>query len=190
MVLWQQEELYLEKYFLFLLFQEKSIFVQNVVVTMWSKWLNKPLPTAVHPTFNQQGLTAKTIILILLRALTVSTRSFWSFQKSFFLFVCLLKPLLTIFNVLSLFPKLDDSDTSKGSSPFPETALTLEDPTFVTAQGSSFFIGDGSDDTSSISYNIDSQSKEDLAGSYRYTATEVPPPQAEPTDQSTSKGEF
>ncbi|XP_037552255.1 serine/threonine-protein kinase 11-interacting protein [Nematolebias whitei] len=86
--------------------------------------------------------------------------------------------------------KHDDSDTSKGSSIIPETALTLEDPTFVTAQGSSFFIGDGSDDTSSISYNIDSQSKEDLAGSYHYTATEVPPPQAEPTDQSTSKDDL
>ncbi|XP_017282417.1 serine/threonine-protein kinase 11-interacting protein isoform X3 [Kryptolebias marmoratus] len=82
--------------------------------------------------------------------------------------------------------KLDVTDTSKSSSPVPETATTSEDPTFVTAQGSSFFIGDGPDDASNLSYT-ESQSKEDLAGSYRYTATGMTPPHAELLDRPTPK---
>ncbi|XP_013876160.1 serine/threonine-protein kinase 11-interacting protein isoform X2 [Austrofundulus limnaeus] len=86
--------------------------------------------------------------------------------------------------------KLDDTDTSISSSPIPETAMISEDPTFVTAQGSSFFIGDGPDDTSNLSFNTEFQSKEDLAGSYHYTSTGVTPPQVEPIDRSTSKDDL
>ncbi|KAM9334363.1 serine/threonine-protein kinase 11-interacting protein [Symphorus nematophorus] len=83
--------------------------------------------------------------------------------------------------------KQDDyTDASISSSPILQAATTTEDPTFVTAQGSSFFIGDGQGDTSSLSYNTDCQSKEDLAGSYHYTAGATPPEvQAQPAGRST-----
>ncbi|XP_026157934.1 serine/threonine-protein kinase 11-interacting protein isoform X2 [Mastacembelus armatus] len=67
--------------------------------------------------------------------------------------------------------KDDYTDASINSGPVQDTATTTEDPTFTTAQGSSFFIGDGPDDTCSLSYNTECQSKEDLAGSYHYTST-------------------
>ncbi|KAK5847903.1 hypothetical protein PBY51_016995 [Eleginops maclovinus] len=53
--------------------------------------------------------------------------------------------------------------------------------------GSSFFIGDAQGDSSSLFYNTECQSKEDLAGSYRYTATGATPPevQAPPAGRST-----
>ncbi|XP_039997864.1 serine/threonine-protein kinase 11-interacting protein isoform X2 [Xiphias gladius] len=83
--------------------------------------------------------------------------------------------------------KDDYTDASISSSPILETATTTGDPTFVTAQGSSFFTGDGPGDNYSISYNTECQSKEDLAGSYHYTATGATPPevQAQPTGRST-----
>ncbi|KAK2857023.1 hypothetical protein Q5P01_005758 [Channa striata] len=83
--------------------------------------------------------------------------------------------------------KDDYTDGSISSSPIPEAAITTEDPTFVTAQGSSFFIGDHPGDTCSLSDNTDCQSKEDLAGSYHYTAAGVTPPdfQIQPVGRST-----
>ncbi|XP_070711928.1 serine/threonine-protein kinase 11-interacting protein isoform X3 [Pempheris klunzingeri] len=73
----------------------------------------------------------------------------------------------------------DHTDASISSSPNLETATTTEDPTFLTAQGSSFFIGDGQGVTTSLSYNTDCQSREDLAGSYKYTATGATPPEVQ-----------
>uniref|UniRef100_UPI003AB0FC4F serine/threonine-protein kinase 11-interacting protein n=1 Tax=Centroberyx gerrardi TaxID=166262 RepID=UPI003AB0FC4F len=72
-------------------------------------------------------------------------------------------------------------DASLSSSPILEASTTIEAPTssFVTAQGSSFFIGESEGDTwagRSLSYSTDCQSKEDLAGSYHYTATGATPP--------------
>ncbi|KAF3688448.1 Serine/threonine-protein kinase 11-interacting protein [Channa argus] len=71
--------------------------------------------------------------------------------------------------------KGDYTDDSISGSPFPETAIPTEDTAFVTAQGSSFFIGEDPGDTRSLSDNTECQSKEDLAGSYHYTATGVTP---------------
>lgn len=73
------------------------------------------------------------------------------------------------------------TDASVSSSPILEAAVTTEDPTlpFVTAQDTSFFIGESDGDTSaerSISRNTECQSKEDLAGSYCYGATGAMPP--------------
>ncbi|XP_029927508.1 serine/threonine-protein kinase 11-interacting protein isoform X2 [Myripristis murdjan] len=75
-------------------------------------------------------------------------------------------------------------DASLSGSPMLEAATTVEDPTpsFVTAQGSSFFIGDGEDDTWAerrLSYNTECQSKEDLAGSYHYTDAATTPPEGQ-----------
>ncbi|XP_022617624.1 serine/threonine-protein kinase 11-interacting protein isoform X1 [Seriola dumerili] len=83
--------------------------------------------------------------------------------------------------------KDDYTDASISSSPILETATTTEEPTFVTAQGSSFFIRDAPSDTYSLSYNTECQSKEDLAGSYHYTTTGATPPevQAQPAGRST-----
>ncbi|XP_042368999.1 serine/threonine-protein kinase 11-interacting protein isoform X2 [Plectropomus leopardus] len=75
--------------------------------------------------------------------------------------------------------KDDYTDASISSSPILEAATTnTDDTTFITAQGSSFFIGDvQGDETSSLSYNSECQSKDELAGSYRYTTTGVTPPE-------------
>ncbi|XP_047432374.1 serine/threonine-protein kinase 11-interacting protein isoform X2 [Mugil cephalus] len=88
--------------------------------------------------------------------------------------------------------KLDDyTDASVSSSPIQETAATTattnttEDP-FITAQGSSFFIGGDPSDTSSLSCNAECQSKEDLAGSYRYTSADATPPQVRAPQASRS----
>ncbi|XP_069020138.1 serine/threonine-protein kinase 11-interacting protein isoform X2 [Embiotoca jacksoni] len=75
--------------------------------------------------------------------------------------------------------KDDYTDGNNSSSSIPESATTVEDPAFVTAQESSFFTGDAPGDTSSIYYNTDSQSKEELAGSYRYTTISATPPQVQ-----------
>lgn len=66
------------------------------------------------------------------------------------------------------------------------------DPTFVTAQGSSFFIGDGEGGISSFSRTADCQSTEDLAGSYCYASEGATPPgvQALPAGRSAPSGEF
>ncbi|XP_073318442.1 serine/threonine-protein kinase 11-interacting protein isoform X2 [Pagrus major] len=72
--------------------------------------------------------------------------------------------------------KGDHTDASISSSPILQTATTTQDPTFITAQGSSFFTGDNQGETSAISYSTDCQSKEDLAGSYHYTAESATPP--------------
>ncbi|XP_062270667.1 LOW QUALITY PROTEIN: serine/threonine-protein kinase 11-interacting protein [Scomber scombrus] len=82
--------------------------------------------------------------------------------------------------------KEDYTDASISSSPILESAITTEDPTFVTAQGSSFFIKEGQSDTCSLSYNTDCQSKEDLAGSYRYSALDGTPPevQSQPAERA------
>ncbi|KAK1876486.1 Serine/threonine-protein kinase 11-interacting protein [Dissostichus eleginoides] len=86
--------------------------------------------------------------------------------------------------------KEDYTDGSISSSPILEAATTTEDPAFFTAQGSSFFIGDAQGDSSSLSYNTECRSKEDLSGSYRYTATGAtgatpPEVQAPPAGRST-----
>ncbi|XP_034720239.1 serine/threonine-protein kinase 11-interacting protein isoform X2 [Etheostoma cragini] len=73
--------------------------------------------------------------------------------------------------------KDDYTDGSISSSPILGAATTTEDATFVTAQGSSFFIGDGQGDTSSLSYKSEGQGKEGLAGSYHYIATGDTPPE-------------
>ncbi len=127
-------------------------------------------------------------------------RSFWT-VKHFLL--CLFSLLLQFiswivqpeslhFHVSSLSQQDDYTDASISSSPIVEATTTTEDPTFITAQGSSFFIADGQGDTSSLSYNTDCQSKEDLAGSYHYTATGATPPevQAHPAGRSTPNGGF
>lgn len=95
----------------------------------------------------------------------------------------------------SLFcPSLQDdgTDASISGSSVPEAGTTAEDPTFVTAQGSSFFIGDAQGDVSSISSNADSQSKDGLFGSYCYTSTGATPPDlhAPPAGRSTPHGEL
>ncbi|XP_028255884.1 serine/threonine-protein kinase 11-interacting protein isoform X2 [Parambassis ranga] len=74
---------------------------------------------------------------------------------------------------------------SNRSSPILENATTTQDPMFVTAQGSSF-ISDCPGDSSSF-YSTECQSKEELTGSYHYTASGATPPQiqAEPTGRST-----
>ncbi|XP_030012122.1 serine/threonine-protein kinase 11-interacting protein isoform X2 [Sphaeramia orbicularis] len=62
----------------------------------------------------------------------------------------------------------DNTDGSLSSSPILESTNVTEDPTsaFVTAR-SSFFIGEAQTDTCSLSSNT--EGKEELAGSYRYT---------------------
>ncbi|XP_045915214.1 serine/threonine-protein kinase 11-interacting protein isoform X2 [Micropterus dolomieu] len=83
--------------------------------------------------------------------------------------------------------KQQDEYTDASSSPILEAATTAEETTFVTVQGCSFFIGDGQGDTSSLSYNTECQSKEDLAGSYHYSTPGATPPevQAQPAGRST-----
>ena len=93
--------------------------------------------------------------------------------------------------MLSSLSQQDDyTDGSVSSSPVLGAATTTEDTAFVTAQGSSFFIGDGQGDTSSLSYKSECQSKEDLAGSYHYIATGATPPEvkAQPAGRSAHNG--
>ncbi|XP_035808042.1 serine/threonine-protein kinase 11-interacting protein isoform X2 [Amphiprion ocellaris] len=73
--------------------------------------------------------------------------------------------------------KDDFTDASNSTSPILETHTAVDEPTFVTAQGSSFFIGDSPGKTRSLPYNTESQSKEDLAGSYHCTVTSDMQPQ-------------
>lgn len=91
-------------------------------------------------------------------------------------------------------PSLQDDGTeaSLSGSSVPEAGTTAEDPTFVTARGSSFFIGDAQGDVSSISSNADSQSKDGLFGSYCYTSTGATPPELHtpPAGRSTPHGEL
>lgn len=84
------------------------------------------------------------------------------------------------------------TDGSISSSPVLKTATSLEDPSFATAQASSFFIGDCAADACSLSDNVECQSREDLAGSYRYAATGSTPPgvQLQPAGASTLNGGF
>ncbi|XP_015229446.1 PREDICTED: serine/threonine-protein kinase 11-interacting protein [Cyprinodon variegatus] len=86
--------------------------------------------------------------------------------------------------------KLDDTKELSSCSLFLETAITSMEPSFATAQGTSFFIGDGPDDTSSLSYNTEHQSKEDLAGSYHYSILGDTPTSAEPTEPSIPKDDL
>lgn len=99
---------------------------------------------------------------------------------------------LHFFHVFSVSRQEDYTDASISSSPILESALTTEDPTFVTAQGSSFFIKEGQSDTCSLSYNTDCQSKEDLAGSYHYSALEGTPPevQSQPAERASPNGGY
>lgn len=101
------------------------------------------------------------------------------------------RPSSTILKELFLCRGLqgDGTDGSISGSSVPEAGAASEDPTFMTAQGSSFFIGDAQGDVSSVSSNADSQSKEGLFGSYCYTAT---PPEfhAPPAGRSTPCGEL
>lgn len=91
-----------------------------------------------------------------------------------------------------MFIQDEGTDVSISGSSLPEAGTTTEDPTFITAQGSSFFIGDGQGDVSSISSNADSQSKDGLFGSYCYTSTGATPPElhAPPAGRSTPQGEL
>ncbi|KAM4710642.1 serine/threonine-protein kinase 11-interacting protein isoform 2-T2 [Anableps anableps] len=86
--------------------------------------------------------------------------------------------------------KLDDTSERISSNLILETAITSVDQSFVTAQGTSFFIGDTPDDTSSLSYNTEGQSKEELAGSYHYSVTGATPPPAEPPPPSIPKDDL
>lgn len=85
----------------------------------------------------------------------------------------------------------DYTDASNSSSPVPDAATATEESVFVTAHGSSFFIGESPGRTSRLSYNSECQSKEDLAGSYRYSATGATPPQvqAQPAGRAIPSGE-
>lgn len=76
--------------------------------------------------------------------------------------------------------------------PIPGASATVDDPDFVTAQGSSFFVGDGPADISGLSYATDSQSKEELAGSYCYTSVAATPPEvhAHQAESAAPHGEF
>lgn len=89
-------------------------------------------------------------------------------------------------------PQDDGTDASISGSSVPEGGTTAEDPTFHTARGSSFFIGDAQGDVSSVSSNADSQSKDGLFGSYCYTSTGATPPEfhAPPAGRSTPQGEL
>ncbi|XP_008299492.1 serine/threonine-protein kinase 11-interacting protein [Stegastes partitus] len=84
----------------------------------------------------------------------------------------------------------DYTDASDSASPILEAHTAADEPSFVTAQGSSFFIGESPGNTSSLSYNI--ESKEELAGSYRYTVSGDTPPQvpAQPAGRSSVKGDL
>ncbi|XP_007567647.1 serine/threonine-protein kinase 11-interacting protein isoform X2 [Poecilia formosa] len=66
-----------------------------------------------------------------------------------------------------------------GSSLLLQSATSPEQ-SFVTAQGTSFFIGDAPDHTASFCCHPDSQGKEELAGSYHYNVSGATPPQAQP----------
>lgn len=71
----------------------------------------------------------------------------------------------------------DHTEAMMSGTPVLGAAATTEDANFVTAQGSSFFTGDDQADISGLSYTTDSQSKEDLAGSYCYTSVAATPPE-------------
>lgn len=152
---------------------------------MWSSWLANQLPTAARPSSAHRGRRVRTIISIsTLRA-----------PLRFVLFSLLLSFISQIVQPEShhrpsLSQQDDYTDGSISSSPILDAATATEDPTFITAQGSSFFIGDGQGDTSSLSYNTDCQSKEDLAGSYHYTATGATPPEVQPAGRSSPNGQF
>lgn len=85
-------------------------------------------------------------------------------------------------------PSLQDDGTDASIS---SSSVPAEDPSFVTARGSSLFIGDVQGDISSVSSNADSQSKDGLFGSYCYTSTGATPPElhAPPAGRSTPNGE-
>ncbi|KAG7503586.1 hypothetical protein JOB18_041325 [Solea senegalensis] len=81
-----------------------------------------------------------------------------------------------------------DTDASVSSSPILGTGNATEDLTaFISAKGGSFFIGESPGDTYSISSSQKCYSKEELAGSYHYTAIGATPPQvhAVPVERST-----
>lgn len=158
---------------------------------MWSSSpANRP-PTAARPSVSHRGRTARTIVSTGLRAPGASARFFLDSER-LSVSVCFLCfcPLL-----LHVSSQQDDyTDASISSSPILDaatTTTTTEDPSFITARGSSFFIGDGPGDTTSFSYKTECQSKEELAGSYHYTAIGATPPevQARPAGRSSSNGE-
>ncbi|XP_060888124.1 serine/threonine-protein kinase 11-interacting protein isoform X2 [Labrus mixtus] len=70
------------------------------------------------------------------------------------------------------------TDASISSSPILESTANTEDQTFITAHGSTFHIEDGQGGTagSAVFYSTECQSKEELAGSYRYNAAGATPP--------------
>ncbi|XP_020497825.2 serine/threonine-protein kinase 11-interacting protein isoform X1 [Labrus bergylta] len=74
--------------------------------------------------------------------------------------------------------KDDYTDASISSSPILESTANTEDQTFITAHGSTFYIEDGQGGTASsgVFYNTECQSKEELAGSYRYNTAGATPP--------------
>ncbi|XP_028322821.1 serine/threonine-protein kinase 11-interacting protein isoform X1 [Gouania willdenowi] len=77
-------------------------------------------------------------------------------------------------------PKKDQhTDANADADLIQERSTTVEEPAFVTAQGSCFYIGDSPGNTSSLLYNTEYQSKEDLAGSYHYSITGATPPQVQ-----------
>ncbi|PWA32146.1 hypothetical protein CCH79_00013354, partial [Gambusia affinis] len=82
-----------------------------------------------------------------------------------------------------------------GSSLLLQSAAAASpEQSFVTAQGTSFFIGDAPDRTASLCCHPDSQGKEELAGSYQYSVSGATPPQArfpaEPAPPSVPKDDL
>ncbi|XP_054636841.1 serine/threonine-protein kinase 11-interacting protein isoform X2 [Dunckerocampus dactyliophorus] len=77
-------------------------------------------------------------------------------------------------------------DACMSSSPAPEEAAITEDTAFFTAHGSAFFAEEVGADRCCLSYHADSQSKEDLAGSYCYAAISSTPPGIQPAGRSNS----
>ncbi|KAM9328061.1 serine/threonine-protein kinase 11-interacting protein isoform 2-T2 [Pholidichthys leucotaenia] len=86
----------------------------------------------------------------------------------------------------------DYMDDGNRNSPILDAPSTTEESAFLTAQGSSFFIGDSPGQSSSSLSNMECQSKEDLAGSYRYFAAGTTPPQgqSQPTGRATPNDEL
>uniref|UniRef100_A0A3Q1EJZ4 Serine/threonine-protein kinase 11-interacting protein-like n=1 Tax=Acanthochromis polyacanthus TaxID=80966 RepID=A0A3Q1EJZ4_9TELE len=88
--------------------------------------------------------------------------------------------------------KDDYTDASNSTSPILETHTAVDEPTFVSARRSSFFIGDSPSKTSSLRYNTECQIKENPTGSYHYTVTSDTQPQVplQPAGQSSLKDDL
>nr|XP_057907538.1 serine/threonine-protein kinase 11-interacting protein isoform X2 [Doryrhamphus excisus] len=78
------------------------------------------------------------------------------------------------------------ADARISSSPAAEEPAAMKDTAFFTAQGSSFFAEEVGADPCCLSYHGDTQSKEDLAGSYCYAAISSTPPGIQPAGRTNS----